>query len=108
MFQGAACTTDSLTTFNDFAQTILLGITAAGSIAILQNICSGGLRSAGSGLSGRAVPVREAFFRCAGFSPAVEAHSFPGGDGKTHSLTVAALSIRSLPDGRGSVGQVTP
>ncbi len=38
MFQGAACTTDPLTTFNDFAQTILLGITAAGSIAILQNI----------------------------------------------------------------------
>lgn len=38
MMQGAACTTDPLTTFNDFAQTILLGITAAGSIAILQNI----------------------------------------------------------------------
>ena len=38
MMFGTACSTDPLTTFNDFAQTILLGITAAGSIAILQNI----------------------------------------------------------------------
>lgn len=35
MFQFGGCTFDS---FNEFLQTVFLGITAAGSIAIIQNI----------------------------------------------------------------------
>ena len=35
MFQFGGCTFDS---FNDLLQTVFLGVTAAGSIAILQNI----------------------------------------------------------------------
>lgn len=35
LLQGLGCT---FTQFNEFAQTVLLGVTAAGSIAILQNI----------------------------------------------------------------------
>jgi hypothetical protein len=36
ILQTGAC--DPLNTLNDYVQTVLLGITAAGSIAILQNI----------------------------------------------------------------------
>lgn len=35
MFQAAGC---DINTFNDFLQTGLLGVTAAGAVAILQNI----------------------------------------------------------------------
>ncbi len=35
LLQGGGC---GFTDFNDFVQTVLLGITAAGSVAILQNI----------------------------------------------------------------------
>jgi hypothetical protein len=36
VLQGGAC--DTVNTLNDYVQTVLLGISAAGAIAILQNI----------------------------------------------------------------------